>query len=318
VALQNLSNSQRENQQINGKNSKITSSSIYKNSNDFFERGLYNKAISDYDEILQMEPENIQALRMKGLSLLFLNHSEAALPIFRKALTVEPNDTTSLAGMTLSFVSLGRYDEARKFSYMTMATHTNDPMSKTLEGLILVSGGKEVQGMQIIDNVLASQPDNIFALTTKLSILYTQDKLYNESKEYCDRVLAIQPDNALALQVKGQSLIGLKNAQEGLKYIDEAIKLIPDDSNLISIKAANLADLGHLEESLPAYENLLRLEPDNALAWNDKAGVLYDLGKYKEALAAMEKALEIDPSNVMFIRNKSNLEQYIQSNNVVK
>ena len=74
--------------------------------------GEYRQAIMIYDEILKNQPENIQALKMKGLSLNNLNEHTSALKQYHKALRIDPNDSTVLTAMGVSFGSLGEYQEA--------------------------------------------------------------------------------------------------------------------------------------------------------------------------------------------------------------
>ena len=57
--------------------------------------GEYRQAIMIYDEILKNQPDNIQALKMKGLSLNNLDEHTSALKQYHKALQIDPNESTS-------------------------------------------------------------------------------------------------------------------------------------------------------------------------------------------------------------------------------
>ena len=74
--------------------------------------GEYRQAIMIYDEILKNQPDNIQALKMKGLSLNNLDEHASALKEYHKALRIDPNDVTLLTAIGVSFGSLGEYQEA--------------------------------------------------------------------------------------------------------------------------------------------------------------------------------------------------------------
>ena len=69
--------------------------------------GEYRQAIMIYDEILKNQPDNIQALKMKGLSLNNLDEHTSALKQYHKALQIDPNESTVLTAMGVSFGSLG-------------------------------------------------------------------------------------------------------------------------------------------------------------------------------------------------------------------
>ena len=92
--------------------------------------GEYRQAIIIYDEILRDQPNNIQALKMKGLSLNNLDEHVSALKQYYKALQIDPNDVTLLTATGVSFGSLGEYQEA--LIYFNKAKN-EDPNSEVIK-----------------------------------------------------------------------------------------------------------------------------------------------------------------------------------------
>lgn len=80
--------------------------------NNHFNNGEYKQAITIYDEILKIAPNNISTLKMKGIALSNLNDHSNSLKQFFKVLQYKPNDVISLTGMGVGFGYLGEYQES--------------------------------------------------------------------------------------------------------------------------------------------------------------------------------------------------------------
>jgi len=80
--------------------------------NDHFVKGEYNEAITIYDDILEIAPNNISTLKMKGITQSNLDQHTSSLKQFFKVLQHRPNDVISLTGMGVGFGNLGEYQES--------------------------------------------------------------------------------------------------------------------------------------------------------------------------------------------------------------
>ena len=77
-----------------------------------FVNGEYKQAIAIYDEILEITPNNISTLKMKGIVQSNLDEHSSSLKQFFKVLQHKPNDIISLTGMGVGFGNLGEYQES--------------------------------------------------------------------------------------------------------------------------------------------------------------------------------------------------------------
>ncbi len=79
---------------------------------EYFVNGEYEEAIIIYDEILEISPNNISTLKMKGIVQSNLEEHPSSLKQFFKVLQHKPNDIISLTGMGVGFGNLGEYKES--------------------------------------------------------------------------------------------------------------------------------------------------------------------------------------------------------------
>ncbi|MCV0400850.1 MAG: matrixin family metalloprotease [Nitrosopumilus sp.] len=77
-----------------------------------FVNGEYKEAITIYDNILEIAPNNISTLKMKGIAQSNLDQHTSSLKQFFKVLQYKPNDVVSLTGMGVGFGNLGEYQES--------------------------------------------------------------------------------------------------------------------------------------------------------------------------------------------------------------
>ncbi len=85
---------------------------MFSQANEYFVNGEYKQAIIIYDDILEIAPNNISTLKMKGIVHSNLEEHDKSLKQFFKVLQHRPNDVTSLTGMGVGFGNLGEYQEA--------------------------------------------------------------------------------------------------------------------------------------------------------------------------------------------------------------
>ncbi|NNM35740.1 MAG: tetratricopeptide repeat protein [Nitrosopumilus sp.] len=85
---------------------------MFQIANNHFVNGEYKEAINMYDEILEIAPNNISTLQMKGIAQNNLGDHTNSLKQFFKVIQYKPNDVISLTGMGVGFGYLGEYEES--------------------------------------------------------------------------------------------------------------------------------------------------------------------------------------------------------------
>ena len=88
---------------------------LFNQANEHFVNGEYKQAITIYDNILDIAPNNISTLKMKGIAQSNLEDHTKSLKQFFKVLQHRPNDIISLTGMGVGFGNLGEYQESMRY-----------------------------------------------------------------------------------------------------------------------------------------------------------------------------------------------------------
>ena len=74
--------------------------------------GKPNESIAYFDKALSINPNDVTSLTQKGIALIFLNKPNQSIAYFDKALSINPNDVNSLTQKGLALGRLGEYNES--------------------------------------------------------------------------------------------------------------------------------------------------------------------------------------------------------------
>ena len=103
-------------------------------SNEFKRRKLNNEALIILSNIVEMELENIELLRIGAQKLLELNYPEYALEIFEKIVTLRSDEPQPYRDLALTYQALNQPEKALENFYKIITTHWNrfTPIKQTV------------------------------------------------------------------------------------------------------------------------------------------------------------------------------------------
>ena len=109
---------------------------LFNQATEHFKNGEYKEALSIYDEVLEIAPDNISTLKMKGIAQSNLSDHSKSLNQFYKILQLSPNDAIALTGMGIGFGNLGEYKEAVKYFDKAIKEKPNSTVIKNYKEFI--------------------------------------------------------------------------------------------------------------------------------------------------------------------------------------
>jgi len=203
---------------------------------DLIDKGLeaenatqYDEALSYFDRVLQIEPDNLQALNAKGVIFAKLGKYDDALSYFDRILEIEPDNVEVL----------------------------NNKIA------LLADRGKLEDATQNIDKILEIEPDNVEGLYLK-GYLHLKMAEYEKALSYINRVLQIEPDNLKALNAKGAVLQDLEEYDKALSYFDRILEIEPDYVDALFGKGGVVGSLGDSEMAIIHFLRVQVLDPNYA------------------------------------------------------
>lgn len=228
-----------------------------------------SEAAEKLREAIAKDPQLSEAHRQLGRVLLELRDLEAAREANLRALTLRPDDPTTLSQLGLLETLSGRAAQAAAWYEKAVAAGAQDAETLFKFGKALVDSGQPEAGLRVLRQALEKSPDHRQALYVAMRILARHD-----------------PDEARRLQQR------LREAQESARSVAQARLL------------ANLALQAAENEDWAKASDLFREALEACGSCADRAAIHRNFGlvlaqarRYAEALAELSRALALDPED---------------------
>jgi Flp pilus assembly protein TadD len=124
--------------------------------------------------------------------------------------------------------------------------------------------------------------------------------------EVMEKVIALQPDNYQALNYVGYTLAEQnRDLERAVRLLARANELSPDQSYIVDSLAWALFKSGKLDEALAEIRRAVKLdERVDPSIWEHYGDIAARMGLKDEARAAYRKALELKPANAESLRQR--------------
>lgn len=165
-----------------------------------------------------------------------------------------------------------------------------------LEADILTRAGATSNALQILDQALATMPDDTALRYARAMVREQQDDLVGMEKDL-RTILAADPDNATALNALGYTLADRTTRyQEALELVSRALELQPQEPAILDSMGWVLFRMGRYEESVTYLTRAYAELPDAEVA-SHLGEVLWVKGDTEAAMTVWQGALLRDPGH---------------------
>jgi tetratricopeptide (TPR) repeat protein len=228
---------------------------------------------------------------------------DAAIPEWKKALALNPDDTRALNGLGMSLAKTGKVGEALQQFDKALA---GDPESVEVQnsyGIVLAGSGKLDDAIRHFEVALAVDPDSVDAHNNYGAALAGAGRL-DEAIAHYQRALASNPDNPDAHANLGAALAQKGRVDEAVVELEKALRLNPKHLDAHTNLATAMAQKGDLRGAVLHFEQALAINPGSAELHNSLGFALLLQEKSVPALAHFRKAVALSPN---FVDARENL-----------
>ena len=275
------------------------------------------KAIEIFDQILEIEPENIEAINGKGSSLLKLNQIDEAEKYFDYSISIRKT-SSALISKGIINKNKRKYEEA--LNYYDKAIQENPDLNNIVtllknEVIELIDEdiedefkNKNPDIKEIIEKGLEYKNSNKLwdalycfenAINADKTCINYVKKLINEIKTILNHELMIKtPElgNSKTDQLKIQSLRLLlieDNPEQSLKIINQILEKESDDVDSLNQKGCILTFFNEYKKAIECFDKCLEIDENYSYAIFNKAFLLRMTNKLEESLNYFDKLLKI-------------------------
>jgi tetratricopeptide (TPR) repeat protein len=265
----------------------------------FRERGRYEEALLEFEDVLEKEPTRAEAWWGKGSALAKLGRDQEAETAYKKAVEVRPRFWANHKELAKYYREHGMYELALETFYKMYG---------------LIPGSYQVHNDLAVAYLDLNRPDQAeVALKSSLQIAENaaaydllgtcryQQKRYSEATEYYQRALELDPSEyfvwgnlAVSHRRNGADQEADRCYHEALKRVEKLVRLDPRNPVYMSDLAAYSIAVGEVEKGLKILSESLQLPSAYSDPWTlCLVGQLYEkLGDRREAIRWVIEALK--------------------------
>ena len=278
----------------------------------------YEKALKLFNEVLEVEPTNIEAINGKGSTLMKLHKMDEAEKYFDYSLSIIEN---SSALINKGILSKNKQDYENALIYYNKAIEIDSNLNNIIS--ILKNEVMEKLDMDYVINL--GNFNQEAKILIKKGIIYEKSgKLWDawdcflkaiEKDVTCENLIdpfiskiktiikneflfkTPQLDNAKKDKLKNVILKALfieEDLEKALSLLNEILKDNSNDLDALNYKGCILFYFDETEKSLECFDKCLKIDNTDIYALFNKALVLRSSNKLPEALVCFDKLLDYD------------------------
>lgn len=202
---------------------------------------------------------------------------QEAAELYQQILQTEPNEPQALSGLAILCYMVGQLEPAAQLMGRAVAVDPNSPDKRLNYSAMLAAQGKIDEATIEVRRALVLKPQFPEAYVNLGNLLSERNHL-DEAIAAFRQAVAFAPQFFEACSNLGTSLMNKGENQEALVYLRRAQALRPNDPTLLFNLAITLQDCGQFPESKICYERAIQLDPSSLAAHVNYAVVQYKMG----------------------------------------
>lgn len=239
-------------------------------------------AIKPYEEVIRIEPDNVNALKECGAVYAYLEKYEKAEELFRRAIAKLGTTEDPMTYYNLSTVLYNQNKSAEALKYAEKAYNTKSSLRNAKEqamvvynyGLVTEKNGDQNKAIALYREALTLDENHSKAMTN-LGIMFLEmnppdadtalsflTKAYNLDKN------SFEINNNL-----GSAYLMKKDYSNAINYYLKAVKINPKDNKVRTNLAKAQAEAGEFDSAKITYQEVIKQKPDNYDAYIELAKV---------------------------------------------
>jgi tetratricopeptide (TPR) repeat protein len=286
------------------------------------QRKEYKQAITAYRKAIELDRDNLDAIRGLAQNLLNDGQTDAALEQYKIIAESNPEDAQTYLRMAEIYRRNGQFDLALE-NLKKAESMVQDSMEVPYNmAAVYQAQGRYDEAAQVLQDLVkkTDKPDNNYSQSEKnnravflerLGTVYRDNNNEQLAIETFQKMLPLGDDNAeRGYQQIIDTYREAKQWQKATDAAKEATQKLPNDRGLKMVYAAQLADMGQADAGLEQVKSLLNGTPQDREVYITLAQMYTRMKRWDDAEAALDKAAQLstkdeDKEYVEFLRGST-------------
>jgi predicted O-linked N-acetylglucosamine transferase (SPINDLY family) len=256
--------------------------------------GHFAEAEQIYQQVLAVEPNQIDATHLLGVVALQTGNFEIAAGHIRRALDLKPDWAEAHGNLGAALHYQGKPHEALDWYLRAIELKPDFADAYANAGKALTDLGKLDDAAVWFQRALQVKPDHAAAYNNWAVLLQKQGKL-DEAANCCRWAVQLQPNYADAHFNLGNALRDQGKLDDAIACYRRAVELQPRFAEAHNNLGNALYDQRRSDEATVCYRRAVELNPAIPEAHNNLGNALKDEGDLDKAVACYRRALQLSP-----------------------
>jgi tetratricopeptide (TPR) repeat protein len=265
----------------------------------------YKKAITAYQKAIDLDHDNLDAIRGLADNLLNDGQMDAALQQYKVIAEANPEDAQTYLRMAEIYRRTGQFDLALD-NLKKAESMVQDSMEVPYSmAAVYQAQGRYDEAAQLLQELLkkTDKPDNNYTQSEKSNRAVFLERLGTIYRDQGNETLALETFRKMLVLGDDNTERGYqqmidtyrenKEWQKATDVAKEATQKLPNDRGLKMVYAAQLADMGQVDEGLQQVKALLKGTSDDREVYITLAQMYSRLKRWPEAEEALDKAAQL-------------------------
>ncbi|MBN3897304.1 MAG: tetratricopeptide repeat protein [Nostoc sp. NOS(2021)] len=278
---------------------------LYQEGVNKYDAGNYEGAVKDFNQVIELDPQNALAYNRRGDAYYRLGDYEQAQADSSQAILLNPQDGNAYFDRGFAFSELGKYKEAIADYNQAIKLNSKDAYAYYGRGLALAQLKDNKGAIGDFSKAIALKPQYTEAYLQR-GILRRRLRLRQAAIQDFDTVIKINPSDAKAYYQRALTQSINKQKYAAIKDYTGAININPKYIEAYLNRGDVYSDLGDKLEATEDYNTILQIDPKFIAAYTHRGIHRFSFGDYKGAIEDYTAALKLDSNNISAYNNRGN------------
>ncbi len=255
-------------------------------------------------------PESIHSYSIRAWIFTQQDEYEKAQADYEKVLEIFPDAINARLGLVKVNTSQKNYSEALKLANEAALLAPNLPAVYTTRSFVHSLNKETTLAREDLTKALELDPLNMEALSLS-AYLYIGDKDYLKATEAISKIADVAPKAPNSFTLRASVYQAQADYQRALEEVKKSIEIDPFSPFTQGMAAYACFSLEQFDQTLGYANAAIQLDPKDDYAWGMIAQANFSKKDYSQAITAANKSLEINPEQIALYQvvSDASLEQ---------
>ncbi len=266
------------------------------------------EAIDDFNQSIQLAPDNATVYNNRGNALMDLGHPDEAVKDFDRAITLAPNYGAARNNRGNARMLLGQYDPAFQDFRKAVELMPQNPVPYNGRGKAHAALKRYHAAVRDFTRAITLNPKYAAAYHNRADA-YLAIGDFKEAADDATQALALEPDQPHPdlLLLRARAYAGDKKFNQAIDDLDKAIEIEPNLADAYIERGIIFTQNKRFDDAIADFDKAIQIDANNVRAYAMRAEAKLEAQQNDDALDDVNQALKIAPNDPLALRIRGNI-----------